>query len=169
MNASKNGAFVQTFLPFPDYSLSAKVLDRQRLGKQRVETFQILKALTLPKYGWQNHPAVLMWRGFEIELVEYGIAICNEWVGRGYKDSITSKLEQIKPKLIEQELEIEHAIPPWLGDERLHSSHRAALLSKNYGWYSQFDWSEKPAYDYYWPVTRPSAKKARSQNPFANA
>ena len=34
---------MQTFLPYPDFARSAAVLDRQRLGKQRVEVLQILK------------------------------------------------------------------------------------------------------------------------------
>jgi hypothetical protein len=34
-------------------------------------------------------------------------------------------------------------LPPWFGDERLHSSHRAALLFKNPGWYGKLEWVEK--------------------------
>lgn len=36
---------MQTFLPYADFRASAHVLDRQRLGKQRVETLQIMQAL----------------------------------------------------------------------------------------------------------------------------
>jgi hypothetical protein len=36
---------LQTFLPYPDFAESAAVLDRMRLGKQRVETLQIAQAL----------------------------------------------------------------------------------------------------------------------------
>ena len=36
---------MQTFLPYADYTRTAKCLDRQRLGKQRVECKQILNAL----------------------------------------------------------------------------------------------------------------------------
>lgn len=49
---------MQTFLPFPSFIESARVLDNKRLCKQRVECLQILKALHDPSYGWQNHPAV---------------------------------------------------------------------------------------------------------------
>jgi len=37
---------MQTFLPYPDFKRSAQVLDRQRLGKQRVENLQLMTALT---------------------------------------------------------------------------------------------------------------------------
>ena len=53
---------VQTFLPVPDLRASARALDSKRLGKQRIETLQIMRALTVPGYGWQHHPAVRMWR-----------------------------------------------------------------------------------------------------------
>lgn len=52
---------MQTFLPYPDFAESAHVLDRSRLGKQRVETIQVQRGLVVPGYGWRHHPAVKMW------------------------------------------------------------------------------------------------------------
>ena len=53
---------MQTFLPYPDFAESARCLDRQRLGKQRVETAQILRCIVENRTGgWANHPAVRMW------------------------------------------------------------------------------------------------------------
>ena len=49
---------MQTFLPYPDFVASARCLDRRRLGKQRVEVLQLLRALLVPGSGWANHPAV---------------------------------------------------------------------------------------------------------------
>ena len=83
---------MQTFLPYPDLRASCVVLDDRRLGKQRVETFQILRALTWPEYAWKNHPAVRMWRGFVPALVEYGLENCREWTRRGYADSVAEQL-----------------------------------------------------------------------------
>jgi hypothetical protein len=42
---------LQTFLPYPDFAASAQALDQRRLGKQRVEALQVLRALTTPGYG----------------------------------------------------------------------------------------------------------------------
>ena len=39
---------MQTFLPVADFADSARLLDSPRLGKQRVETLQILRAIELP-------------------------------------------------------------------------------------------------------------------------
>ena len=51
---------MQTFLPFSDFAQTAAVLDARRLGKQRVEVLQILRALTFDDYGWRTYPAVTM-------------------------------------------------------------------------------------------------------------
>ena len=52
---------MQTFVPCVTYAECASVLDRQRLGKQRVESLQILTSLHALqsgyKYGWSHHPA----------------------------------------------------------------------------------------------------------------
>ena len=85
---------MQTFLPYPSFAQSAKCLDSRRLGKQRVETLQLLKALTEPAYGWQNHPATRMWRGYVPALASYGVTICNEWLSRGYRDTCRDKIAQ---------------------------------------------------------------------------
>lgn len=136
---------MQTFLAYPDFAQSAAVMDRARLGKQRVECYQILRAITDPSYGWQNHPAVKMWRGHTAYLALYGMYICEEWIRRGYKDTCRDK---IVPYLNSPD----DTPPPWLGDERVHSSHRANLLRKMPEWYGQFGWVESPDMPYFWPT-----------------
>jgi len=138
---------MQTFLPFKSFSKTAKVLDRQRLGKQRVEAFQILKANDLRRQGvkaaWQNHPAALMWYGYDDALKLYFNAISKEWISRGYKHNMGF-----------YDVPNDVKFPGWIGNKRFHSSHRSALLFKKQDWYQQFDWSETPEYNYYWPVTK---------------
>lgn len=149
---------MQTFLPLADFTATAHVLDDRRLGKQRVEVLQILRALYRVPYGWKNHPAVLMWRGYERALVCYGLVICREWCSRGHADSCAAKilteLQQVTGQpLDEHELCASLTLPPWFGDERLHASHRAALLRKDPDWYgSRF--SEELELPYYWPVRK---------------
>jgi len=137
---------MQTFLPFPDFAQSASVLDRQRLGKQRVETIQILKALTNPSYGWQNHPAIRMWRGHVPALTLYGLAICHEWTRRGYTDNCAPQIASFMP-----DGEILTPNPPWFGDPAFHASHRSNLLRKDPAHYGQFHWTDSPDLPYIWP------------------
>ena len=135
---------MQTFLPFPSFHETAKVLDYRRLGKQRVEAKQIYLALTQPNYGWKNHPAVKMWQGYENALVHYGLEMCTQWRIRGYKDTLTDFFK----------LHIQHnsiVYPPWFGDAAFHASHRAALLMKNFEYYKTFNWVELPKIEYIWP------------------
>ena len=83
---------LQTFLPFPDFAASANALDQRRLGKQRVEALQVLRALTTPGYGWRHHPAVRMWKGYEEALGNYGVTVCRTWYSRGFADTCELKL-----------------------------------------------------------------------------
>jgi hypothetical protein len=138
---------MQTFLPYPDFALCALVLDSQRLGKQRVEVVQILRALRGETRGWRNHPATRMWKGHLAALGRYGLAICAEWVDRGYRDNQAPRIHDLA--LRDQP---DAGDPAWLGDMRLHTSHRAALLCKAPAYYGRYEWGDVPAtYTYYWP------------------
>jgi hypothetical protein len=140
---------MQTFLPYKDFAQTASILDRQRLGKQRVETLQIIKSLVTPNYGWKNHPAVRMWRNYEFELVVYGIAICKEWISRGYKDTCLDKLMALADKNPWISIEI----PDFIGNEEFHKSHRSNLLRKAPEFYGLlFEQGLKNNLEYVWPV-----------------
>ena len=140
---------MQTFLPYPDFTESAKCLDRQRLGKQRVECLQLLRALLVPGSGWENHPAAKMWRGYEACLVEYGFAVCDEWsYARGYKDSCSGKISDL---MLEHGFEYSKD-PPWLGNDAFHAAHRSNLIRKDPAWYGRFGWTEPSTLEYVWPV-----------------
>jgi hypothetical protein len=144
---------MQTFLPYRDFISSAMVLDRQRLGKQRVETMQIMKALTVPGAGWANHPVTKMWRGYEGSLIRYQEAICHEWVSRGYKDTCLAKTWALYDEFTKSDTDYANShrftAPPWWGLKRFHSAHRANLLRKDSAYYGQFAWREEPS-DIYW-------------------
>jgi len=129
---------VNTFLPYADYAQSARCLDRQRLGKQRVEV------LTLLRGKWPNHPASRMWRGYEASLAWYGMCVCNEWLLRGYKDACFP--------LIREHYVCDAPPPPWLGREDVHAAYRSNLLRKDTVFYSQFGWSEPLNLPYVWPL-----------------
>ncbi len=46
---------MQTFMPFSSVFDSLHCLDNKRLGKQRVEAYQILQAITGKTKAWLNH------------------------------------------------------------------------------------------------------------------
>ena len=129
---------MQTFLPVADFADSARLLDSPRLGKQRVETLQILRAIELPDYGWANHPAVVMWRGRTPALVAYGLAMARVWQERGFADSTARQIGEFAPEVVgvpQEDLAAAGLLPSWLGDEELHRSHRSNLIAKDPGFY----------------------------------
>lgn len=162
---------MQTFVPLFGSADTAQVLDRARLNKQALEGWQILMNLVeldpqgnhRTAKGWRNHPAVKMWRGHEGALVSYILKMVMEWEKRGYRSTIGTKtlttyIQAVRLGRIARE---NHTYPAWMKDRELFaqiaSSHRMALLNKDYEWYSQFGWPEdfgkRPeSYDYVWPV-----------------
>jgi len=142
---------MQTFLPYANFLKTAKCLDRKRLGKQRVEAKQILNALNGKSKGWVNHPAVKMWRGFEITLEVYKDVMIYEWTRRGYKNTMEYNLCLFEALKFSGD-KVLHLFdyPGWFGREDFHSAHRAALLYKDYEYYKKFNWKEKPELNYKW-------------------
>ena len=137
---------MQIFLPYPDFRKSLQTLDNKRLGKQRVETYQIISAITRrpklegsPYKGWLNHPCTVMWKNYIPALKEYMNCAIDEWISRGFKNTMEN--ESISELIV---------IPPFIGNELFHSSHRANLLKKEPEFYSKYNWSENPSDPYVW-------------------
>ncbi|MDN4644273.1 MSMEG_6728 family protein [Arthrobacter sp. PsM3] len=142
---------MQTFLPFPDFQQSAAVLDRQRLGKQRVEALQTLRALVIPEYGWQSHPAIRMWMGYVPALTLYGLTVVDEWTARGGEDTTREKIMEFAPQAAHPDYAAKIPMPPWLGAPELHLSHRSRLIAKDPRFYTDLFPDTEPDLEYVWP------------------
>ena len=193
---------MQTFLPSPNFTESARILDNKRLGKQRVEAKQILQInlaihnankyficdnckKLIPakrninivfhedccedpswynleswrnmgnKIPWENHPAVRMWRGYEIALAKYGEYICSEWANRGFQDNTC--FEFFHEYLLDNRVECEDyglneckipeeqiEYPEWMKNSQVIYdfcySHRANLMRKDPVFYGKYNW-----------------------------
>lgn len=149
---------MQTFLPCPGFAATAGVLDPRRLGKQRVEALQVFRALTVPGYGWQRHPAVLMWTGYEEAVVRYGLDICAGWCALGRADTcaatMTAELAALggpaRPR-DQEALARAGELPPWLGEPAFHLSHRSALVRKDPDHYGPLFPDTPDDLPYVWP------------------
>jgi hypothetical protein len=137
---------MQTFLPYSNITESLRVLDDKRLGKQRVETFQIINAITgrpkldgTPYKGWLNHPCSIMWRNHIPLLKTYLNASIDEWVSRGFNNTMNKEI-----------IDGPVTYPSWWGNEKFHSSHRANLLKKEPEFYNKYGWTEDPSDPYVW-------------------
>ena len=161
---------MQSFLVSTDsFETTAKVLDNKRLHKQTLEAWQCLLTISgldpegndrNPK-GWINHPVVKMWRGYETVFVSYISATYFEWRSRGYKSTLLEKTYRTYDLAVSLgRVSADYVLPPWMQDTQyfnnLCSTHRTALLCKNYDWYRQFGWAEDTGtapetYEYLWP------------------
>jgi hypothetical protein len=145
---------VQTFLPYASFRRTARVLDRARLGKQRVEALQIVRALTRPTYGWKHHPAVKMWSGHEDALVAYAGEMCSEWCRRGSTDTCLEQIlaeRGLESPPTQRELQAAAELPPWLGRRAFHRSHQSALVRKQPEWYRNHFPTVPDDLPYVWP------------------
>lgn len=138
---------MMTFLINSFFSETARCLDNKRLGCQRLESWIILRTNLELSNGWKNHPITKAWKGYEWALCDYATTICLEWSKRGFKDNMYSKFVEIQNSIKNNFF----VYPRWIKDEKILSSHRAALLFKNYEWYKKFEWLEEPKIEYYWP------------------
>lgn len=149
---------MQTFLPYQDFDRCAAVLDRHRLGKQRTEALEILVILNGEQPEWmsdawyarclrhQRHPAVRMWSEYTEALVEYGVTVCDCWVGRGYRD-------RLRPRIVDYSWGGEVILPPWLG-RTLCRSHQSNLVRKNPAHYRPHFPLVPDDLPYHWPSSR---------------
>ena len=130
---------VNTFVISGDLHECVRALDYRRLGKQRVEAYQIWRVLKGFTKGWKRHPAVLMWEGYTCYLAMYCNACIDEWILRGYKNTMKKLPHCLTPR------------PPWWwGWEPVVKSHQASLNRKAPDFY-HFDVDQTEWPDYVWP------------------
>jgi hypothetical protein len=121
---------MQVFLPSPDYYESLFLLDKKRLGKQRVEAKQLIDTILdrpmangKPRKGWYNHPAAVMYRQYIDSLIHYYNMSLAAFVLTG---GVNKKLEH-EPYVRDT---YNHSLPWWLGVKEIHASHRGRLKFK---------------------------------------
>jgi len=152
---------MQTFLPFADFAQSMRCLDWRRLGKQRAEAKQVVKALLKAgmgrKYGWTRHTAVRMWAGHELAVIQYGTAACDEWIRRGYRDRtrrwFTKVQKLIASKWTPERIDAASKIPAWVSDPAFNEAHRSNLIRKLPEHYSPQFPGTVAGLPYVWPTS----------------
>lgn len=134
-----------------------RALDYKRLGKQRVEAWQILNVLRgvdndgNPKdhKGWVHHPATKMWEGHIAALALYGMRCCEEWIERGYNDTMLPRFTNVFKSFV------------WYGDDPsmplflddIADSHKSNLIRKDPAFYKPLWPHMTNDLPYVWPVT----------------
>jgi len=94
------------------------------------------------KTPWYNHPATQMWKGNINGLARYGQIMCEEWISRGFKDSLLPFSKRYA----------EDTLPFWYGDPEMIMAHRSNLIRKEPNHYQKL-WPDVPDnLPYKWPV-----------------
>jgi hypothetical protein len=153
---------MQTFLPSANPVTAARMLDSKRLNKQILECYQILNVLSgkSPTGGWRNHPAVLMWKGYERGLWTYVQAMIIEAKYRGIKtENNEANLNRLKDQCWNQWGNNRPSF--WTDNNKLMrvvTTHKASLFDKDPMYYSKFSYAKHSLYNqpccstckYYW-------------------
>jgi len=140
---------MQVFMPFPSFQESVNCLDKSRLGNQIWR-----EAKTLLTGGWSHHPAAKLWENHKPALATYCLAglkslLKNNWISpNSYNLHYFTFLEYIDHNNPKPEM------PPFIGNERFHLSHRLNLLWKLPSHYSKYFTEPVPTSkpEYYWPL-----------------
>ena len=153
---------MQTFLPSANANIAASMLDSKRLNKQILECYQILNVLSgkSPTGGWRNHPAVLMWKGYERGLWQYVQAMIREARGRGIRtENNEANLNKLKDQCWGTWGDNK---PSFWSDStklmRVVTTHKASLFDKDPLFYAKFGYAKHSIYNspccstckYYW-------------------
>lgn len=134
---------MQVFLPYADYADSVHCLDKKRCWKQLVEVDQIIEILeTRNESPYFKHAAVRAWKGFTPSLRRYRNICLN----------VCLSVHKINTK--KTPIEMGSGVPPWVGYEPLHASHRGRLLAKDASFYGQYGWTEQSMDSYIYPVDK---------------
>lgn len=141
----------QLKLPHPDLTMTAKCLTNRELNKQITEAKQIY---TANRYGWgrQGNPHPYeMCKGYDEFVAYYIVCMYKEWQTRLVQGKRGGVLKHKSGEFILDEIDSgridlsDMDYPHWYNNSAIFSSHRSALLYKNYEHYKQFGWSESPA------------------------
>jgi len=153
---------MQTFLPSTNSLECAQSLDNKRLNKQILEGYQILNVLSGRSKGggWRNHPAVLMWKGYEHGLWKYIESMVQVANLRGIKTENNVKNLNALYSECAEDWGNEH--PSFWRDEnkvmRIITTHRANLFKKDPIYYIRYQYAVNSPYNipccstcqYYW-------------------
>lgn len=93
-----------------------------------------------------------MWRGYELGLLWYGYFMCDEWIHRGYKDTMKARFAEVIRAYPDSAPTISGSMPPWFGNRTFHKSHKSNLLRKDKKHYSKYFKNVPNNLPYEWPV-----------------
>ena len=161
---------MKTFLPirlatFKDsVYASLNALDNARLGKQRVETYQLYRILRGidGQSKWRFHPASIQWRGYHEALGLYLVASLEVWGSRLSKAGIPMSNERMSENVKRFRIGIDPktneaydwdtvSLPWWWSCDAIFNSDAASLYRKDKKHYADYKQYDEQYAEYVWP------------------
>ena len=136
---------------------AARVLDAKRLGKQRVEAIQVLRALTGARIRLAPSPCRRDVGGIRGGAGALRARHLRGVVPTGQADTCATTCHDltrttgIGTPRTQAELAAAGELPPWLGDDAFHRSHQSALVRKDPQHYRKFFADVPDDLEYVWP------------------
>lgn len=140
---------MKILLPYPNFSLSAKVMHTADLFDTLHDIETALSVLHQTDEAaadtlWEDS-CIQAWRGHEAQLAEYGLTILDEARTRVYTLETVCKecffeMKGHQESLTHHQLAAESgglAHPDWMGNTNLHTSHKSELLRSHPDFYSK--------------------------------
>ena len=134
---------VNTFILSNSPRTCVTLLDYRRLGKQRVEAKQIIDTIENKTDGWKNHPVSKMWKDHVIGLKYYFNCCVDEWVNRGYKNTMIKY--DLSDYLLPDGSYDELKLLPWFYyNKQIQESFKASLYRKEPDFYKDIISHDSP-------------------------
>lgn len=141
---------VNIFIIVPNIQLTADMMDKKRIGKQRIEVKQIIDILEeIDKNGSSksksrvSHPAIKSWIGYTNHLKVYFNIIVRKWISYGFKNNyelydIDERPYNIVPCIFDGKTASydiskfnQYSFPFWVSFPPFYMSHQASLCRKD--------------------------------------
>lgn len=121
---------MHTLLPYDDFRISAMALSDTLLAKQIKDCVTILN--TLHEVGKPTtdprNPTVKAWKGYELQLCEFGLDCCDEWKRRHGENEERNNDRAALEQHLDWAATGNMEKPPWVGDENVHLDYRGLLV-----------------------------------------
>lgn len=135
---------MRTHHPFPTFEETAKCLDPSRLHAQSLVVLSLMRSFTEQydynakkgEHGFSEHLVAKYWKGCELALCRYGLALCTEFLARA-DDNISAttfatrreNVNRWKQLIAElEDRDFPDDMPPFTGEPEFHSAFRSLLL-----------------------------------------
>ena len=138
----------QTFLPYPNFKKTARVLDNKRLNSTINEGYEAYcynlgNPSNRPLRHPHGHCVNRLWKGYEHTLRRYLTTLKKEAISRGLKPMNTEWFISLEPEHNKQ--------PPWLGINIFHTLYKRHLLYKDPLYYTKYFKRQYPTLGYIAP------------------